>query len=77
MCTICAELVLFAYANILIAFNLSEGFVCHESGRTVLRIAYWLTLRPLVKKTQRMLTRSDVAFRLRDGTPTRAKKKSR
>ncbi len=30
-------------------------------------------LRPLVNKTQRRLTGCDVAFRMRGGTPTRAK----
>jgi hypothetical protein len=36
MCSVCAELVLFAYATILCAFNLSEGFGCHEFGRRVI-----------------------------------------
>ncbi|CAN5137336.1 hypothetical protein BH11BAC5_BH11BAC5_09800 [soil metagenome] len=42
-----------------------------------LRIACWLTLRPLVNKTQRRRTGCDVAFRLRGGTPAWETKGSR
>ena len=33
MCAIFAEVVIFAYTNILNGFHLSEWFVCHEPGR--------------------------------------------